>query len=643
MIQMIRPLLILWLCLSTSASFAKVFPIEAFSQLPDVSGLTLSPDGKHLAALVRVNVDGLRGTALTLYNLETATNKTLTVSENEKYRMDRAIWANDSTILIAARFPYTRYGTKVIESRLIKVDVKTGEIKPTLPSTFLRRQSYLPVNQSNIVSLSPDNPNEILLGARFTPSTATQVYRIDLKKSTVRSVQRAKSDVWDWIVDRQNNIRIAEQFEDTTTTYLHRNSKDDEWEPLYSYEALSADELVILGFDQDPDVIYYSKYHNDKYAIFKTNLSEGFEAEELVYSDENYDVYGGLVYSYKSEQVIGLYHGFGEPLTFWSTEHKNLQKSIDKALPNTQNAIIDMSRDERKVVIMSNADNDPGVYYVWDRDKGTMRGVAERYGSLDPAKLSSPEFISYTARDGVEIEAVLTKPIVPSDDPLPTIIFPHGGPISHDAGGFDVWTQYFANKGFAVLQMNFRGSSGYGFNFMAQGLDNWGGTMQLDVEDGTQWLIDQGISDPNRICIVGASYGGYAALMEAAADNQLYQCAVSFAGVTDLPDLLSSERGFISYQVAKKMIGDDRAELKRRSPTQLAEQINIPVLLVHGDKDRVVDAKHSRKMARALKRANKPHSYLELENGTHYLTNEENRMAFFYAMDEFLDAHLGTQ
>jgi dipeptidyl aminopeptidase/acylaminoacyl peptidase len=189
--------------------------------------------------------------------------------------------------------------------------------------------------------------------------------------------------------------------------------------------------------------------------------------------------------------------------------------------------------------------------------------------------------------------------------------------------------------------MNFRGSSGYGHDFMQAGLKNWGLAMQDDVEDGTRWLIEQGISDPKKICIVGASYGGYAALMGAIKSPELYQCAVSFAGVTDIAYLVRSSRRYTNYEVVKEQIGSNSRELKKRSPLHNAEQLNIPSLLIHGTKDRSVKVQHSRRMHKALAKLDKDVKYVELDDGTHYLSNNEHRLRAFEEMDVFLGRYLG--
>ena len=459
-----------------------------------------------------------------------------------------------------------------------------------------------------------------------------------MAKKNPRKIQNIKEHVFSWRTDRQHRLRIAIESHGTKNTILTKDIDQDNWRVLWNYESLSEDAITPLGFDIDPNILYYRAYHNDYLAVFKVDITDPNLQEELVYSDESYDVNGSLIYSQKNKKVIGVRSSSEGGYTFWDEDYLLMKRSLDKALPKTDNVFYSMSEDENRLVVLSTSAVDSGTYYIWDRSQHSLKLLAFRYKSLDPENMIEKEQISYKARDGLEIEGFLTRPN--KNGPQPTIIFPHGGPISYDGDGFDYWTQFFANRGYTVLQMNFRGSSGYGFDFMESGLKNWGLNMQTDIEDGTRWLIEEKISDANNICIVGASYGGYAALMEAANNSDLYQCVVSFAGVTDLPYLVKSYAWFTNYEVVKKQIGSDKNSLSERSPVNRASEINIPVLLVHGSKDRTVRIQHSRRMRDKLKRAKKDFSYIEQEGGDHYLSNQQQRIQLFKEMDKFLNANL---
>ncbi len=358
-----------------------------------------------------------------------------------------------------------------------------------------------------------------------------------------------------------------------------------------------------------------------------------------MHAHPNYDVQGGLIYSSLKQKVVGTTYNDNGGYTFWDEEYQAFQRGLNKALPDTKNYIYDMSDDERRYLVLATSDIESGTFYLGNRDEGSLVPIARRYEKLDATVMRPKKSLSYKSRDGLDIQAFLT---LPNDQDVahPTLIFPHGGPISYDDGGFDYWTQFFANRGYAVLQMNFRGSDGYGFDFMQAGLQNWGQEMQNDVEDGARWLIEQGIADQQQMCIVGASYGGYAALMGAVRSPDLYRCVVSFAGIGDVVDLVRSYRRYQNYEVVKQQVGDDFSELRKNSPAEYAEQFQAPVLLIHGTKDRSVKVQQSREMDRALRRANKNVTYLELEDGNHFLGNSEHRLQTFQAIDDFLSQYL---
>ena len=300
------------------------------------------------------------------------------------------------------------------------------------------------------------------------------------------------------------------------------------------------------------------------------------------------------------------------------------------------------SDDRNRYIIFAENSSTPGSFYLGDKKLGTLNEIAHSYPALANVELPPKKAFFYKARDGLDIEAFLTLPEGKNKN-LPTIIFPHGGPIAADGEkGFDYWTSFFANRGYAVVQMNFRGSTGYGYDFMKAGLGQWGGQMQEDVEDATYWAIKEGIADPDRICIVGGSYGGYAALM-GAATSDLYKCSVSFAGVSDLLYLLDGSRRYGGEEGLRILLGDkSRSELKEISPVNLADQIKIPVLLVQGDDDSRVLLKHGEAMRDAMEETGVDYIYIQQEDSDHFLTLKKNRLQFFEETEKFLQKHIGN-
>ncbi len=620
---------------------AEVLPVKYFAGLPDVTDVALSPDGQHVASLNKVDLKRAQGSTLMVTNVKTGKSKSLVFTkDNEKYiRWVR--WGNNTKILAGMAYYSQRYNTKTVETRLLIVDINSGKIRSAITDKTIKKLSDSPQFQDSILDMLRDDKDNFLLQMGNGRHHDQRVYKVSLERKRNTLVHLSEKDVIDWFTDQQHNLRVGLTRKNTSYKVIHTNPGKKKWKTLWEFESFSKDQVWPIGFSEDPNCLYVQARHEGRNAIFKVDLTDPNLSKELVYANEKYDVSGSLVYSKVANKVVGINVSDGVGYVFWDEERRKFMDRINKGLPNTENHLISMSDDERKYIIFADNDTDPGAYYLGDRDKGTLSVFAERYQNLDPRDMAEKELVRYQARDGVEIEGYLTLPVSHQEgEKHPTIIFPHGGPISLTGPGFDYWTQFFANQGYAVLQMNFRGSWGYGYNFMAAGIQKWGLKMQDDIEDGTKWMIDQGFSKLDSICIVGASYGGYAALMGAIKSKGLYQCAVSFAGVTDLDFLVNAARKYTNHKVVKAQVGDKKRDREKRSPIERVEDIDIPVLLIHGDRDRTVGVSHSRKMYKSLKKHKKSVRYVELEEGSHYLKNNKNRIATFQAMADFLEANL---
>lgn len=636
MSTLLRLAAVILLCLGLPVQAQKL-PTEAFASLPDVSQIKLSPDGKQALVLVKVENPNASGSLIRLFDLEKRDIKDLMFSDNEKYKITSLEWANNKQALLWAHFPAVRYGTPVIETRILRLDVKTGETLHILPQKFMKRLKFIPNIMSNVVDMLPHDDEHILMSmAGLSENLDTAVIKVSLKgKGLVKVIQHPRTDIYQWLTDSQENVRIAIKREDNETkfTILEQSEAGADLRELWQFEAFSDQQVWPLAFGKDKNILYVEALYKGKNAIYKVDLTDKSLTRELVYYNSNYDVSTDIRRSHKTGEVVGVGR------EFWQPELKQLQAELDQLLPNTKNYLTSFSADENRYIVISTSDTDAGSFLIGDKKAKSLNHLAYRYTALAPNLMAKKQLVKYEARDGLEIEGYVTLPQGEIMD-LPTIIFPHGGPISHDTDGFDYWAQFLANRGYAVFQMNFRGSSGYGHDFMVKGLNGWGQAMQDDVEDGTRWLIDQGIANKDKICIVGASYGGYAALMGSIKTPELYQCAVSFAGVTDIEYLVDSRKRFGNYEIVKKQLGSDKKLMRQYSPINHVEKITKPVLLVHGSDDRIVKVKHSRAMEKAMKRADKSVQYVEIDEGDHFLLNNQHRLATFKAIEQFLAEHL---
>lgn len=621
------------------AADATELPVQAFASAPTIDMLKLSPDGSKLSMIQTLDTDKQQLVLLKVVDIDTGENKFLLKADSRELTILSVVWANNRQLLMKAAYASHRYGTPVTETRLVVIDADTGKNNSVVRGQLERKLVRTPQFQSNIVSLIPEDEHNILLALDgFTYGVGTSVVKINLKSGFAEIVANSRENLIDWVADRQHNPRIAIFRDDLRYQIKEKIADSHEFRELWQFDALSEDAIWPIGFDADPQLLYVSAYHEGRKAIFRVNLAQQQLKLELVKADANYDVAADVTYSWQENKIIAIANEYVD------AKYLKFQQALDNALPDADNYIVSMSHDQNRYIVLSSSQTHAGAYLLGDRKEKSMDYLLPKFGQLTPELMVAKQKINYQARDGLNIEGYLTTPLGyqqgEAAGTLPTIIFPHGGPISFDDDGFDYWTQFFANRGFAVLQMNFRGSHGYGFDFMQMGLQGWGLQMQDDVEDGTRWLINKGIADPKRICIVGASYGGYAALMGVVKTPDLYQCAVSFAGVTDVEALVKSHRRYTNYEVVKKQLGDDFDLLEQRSPVNHVDKIQVPVLLVHGTKDRSVPVKQSVAMYKALKSENKDVQYIELEDGDHYLSTNSHRLQTFQAMDSFLKQYL---
>lgn len=619
-------------------------PVNAFASLPVLAQVQISPSGEHLAFIQ--NLGGK--TYLVTQRIAGQELHILLEADNNKYFMDRFVWVNSERLLVSTYFPEIRRAVKTIERRLIAVnrdgtDLK-GDIIKIRPS--LRDIPYSPQIQDTILGIIPNDPRYVLIALDLDMRNLPDVYKLDVYSGQVEQIQRNLGGIYQWIADRAGEVRIGYGWDKTVVHIAVKPPASAKWLTLAEYDVARSDGTKVpmwpLGFEADPRFLYVLGAYEGRAAVFKVDLLNPQFPRQLVSADPQYDIEARLIYAPWLGKVVGLsYEADSTKSIYWDEQVQRLQARIDRSLPKRINTIINSSAAGRRHVIASESAVHPPQFYVMDEDTNRISNVANTYPQLPRDQLVELKEIAFKARDGWNLRGYLTVPTGRDPRNLPTILFPHGGPASRDTKRFDYWTQFFASRGWAVLQVNFRGSSGYGNRFLTAGFKRWGLEMQDDLTDGVEWLVQQGIADPKKICIVGASYGGYAALMGAAKTPDLYRCAVSFAGVSDLRDLLREKMSYLGYEIGwERQLGawwDDRRRLKETSPVNHAEKIRIPLLIMHGAEDRVVPVQQSRDMVDALKIAGaRSVRYVELPLGDHHLSREEDRLQVFIEMNRFL-------
>ena len=453
---------------------------------------------------------------------------------------------------------------------------------------------------------------------------------VDTRTLRATSVEPPNKQASGYMTDRRGNVRLMAVVERDGGTrgkltgrvkYFYRLPGSRDWRTLVDYQKEAFDPEAI---DADLNALYALKKKNGRMALYRLAL-DGTMKETLIAEHPRYDI-AGVVRSGDAQRVIG-YRVYGEKrdVFYFDPEFDALAASLKKALPNLPNiTFADSTSDGRKLLIFAGSDQDPGRFYVLDRQAKAMNEIMLARPELEGRTLAEMKPVTIPGSDGVTIPAYLTLP--PGKDPknLPAVVMPHGGPGSRDYWGFDWLSQFFAARGYAVIQPQFRGSTGYGDVWKNENaLKNWRAAM-TDVASSARWLAAQGIANPARMAIFGWSYGGYAALMSAETNPELYKAVVAVAPVTDFAMLKEDVRNYTSSLIVEDMIGTG-PEVSRGSPLKNAEKIRVPVLLVHGDKDVNVDVRHSTKMYETLKALGKEAEYLRYEGLDHQLPDPKAR------------------
>ncbi|MCU0302509.1 MAG: S9 family peptidase [Thermoanaerobaculales bacterium] len=619
--------------------------VEAFARLPEYVDMDLSPDGTRLAAIVNRNGETV------VYTRSVADSKInpLVSTDNHTYRINWIRWANNDYLAISLRFPsqvLAARGADYMSSRMMIVKWNDpSTIRPLF--TPAEDAPFIPQFQDRVVDWLADEDDWIALAIDLDQPGSLSLYRFRISKEERKVLHAAsRGRIVDWVLDEDHVPRVYVNLDKAEYRVFYRRAGEDSYSLGWKYEALSDQEVTPLGFSSDPNLLYVTAYKDGFRALFSVDLARSDLPMTLVHARSRSDVSERLIRSVWRGGAVGVLSPTDESsYHLWDTEYAAFDAAINRALPDTRNYIVDMSDDGEIYLLYVISGDSPGRYFYGNRSTKQVSVIASSYPMLDGLDLPEMKRVEYTARDGTEIEAFLTLPAGAGEKRLPTILFPHGGPISATTDHFDYWTQFFANRGYAVFQMNFRGSSGYGYDFLKSGLKGWGLQMQDDISDGLSWLIEEGVTDPGRVCIVGGSYGGYAALMGAVKSPTSYRCAVSFAGISDIEMLVKNSKQYSDHEVVERMVGDlktDREQMRSTSPRRQAEKIVIPVLLAHGSDDRVVPIEQSEVMAEALEKAGKTVKFMVFEGGDHYLSKEQHRLSFFRIMDLFLAQHLAT-
>lgn len=622
------------LALAFGTAHAAPPPIEAFARIPAIRNVAVSPDAKQL---LFITGSGDYEAVVTAPTTFASAPKPIFASRPGDYELSWCGWANNKRILCGVSATMREAGLLYGISRLVGVDADGSNQKVLIQNSEAGRAQF----QDEILDWTPDEPDTVLmeLDAQLTGYPAIFELNVNNGRRSIRS--RDYYPIRSYATDGAGNVRFGYGYASNSTVlqYFARLDSQKKWMPLSKVKAFdNSDELIPIAIIPGTNRAFASGTYEGRDALWEMDLTDQTDPK-LVFSHPLVDAAHPILTP--DRQLIGIHYETDRPFVHYTDEPtRALVGVLNSALPSTFNYITDYSQDRQVYIIRASSDVE-WKYYLLRSGSDKIFRIEVAYPELDPKTLGRMRTIAYPARDGVEIPGYLTVPPGVRAENLPLIVMPHGGPIARDSWDFDFLRAFLVSRGYAVLQMNFRGSSGYGSKWYFDAHQDWGGLTYSDITDGTQWAIKQGIADPKRVCVVGWSFGGYAALLSAVRNGDLYKCSASIAGVSDLHDLLRESRYFSNRAFVKEQIGSMKEKLRQDSPLRHADKVNIPVFMIHGDRDIQVDVDHSRQMASALKSAGKPHQLIVLKDAGHSLRLKSERVTLLTELEKFLLQNLG--
>lgn len=612
-------------------------PAKAFGELPVGYDAAISPNGKELALIV--NVKGTYGVITQKIGGSSEKPWFLTLGPNIKPSYVK--WVNNHRFVVSVEKSEKHKNTPFTVGYLFTGDINTREGDLVVKSQDLFRQF-----NNRVVDWLEDDPEHILMAysdEEFDPYP--DIKKVNVATGRDKTIKRGQTGIEYWYADDNGVPRIGTgQTDRGNKRRIIYNTTTEKWNPIDEFPGLDA-ETPIFGMLKDGTELVIGDYRGkNTLGLYVYSLNQKQITRSLFHND-NYDA-SGVVLSKDGETVIGAKYTAESDKTELLGEYGTLLDKLKGKFPDYDIDYVDQTEDSRTVLVKMSAPYDPGGLYVYNSSDKLPSLLSNMYNNISQSDTGDVVSVKYTARDGQKIPAFVTLPPgQKSAKNLPFIVLPHGGPYARDSKRFDYLAQFFATRGYGVLQMNFRGSEGYGKAYAEAGRNNWI-VMQQDVEDGTRWLYEKGYADKSRTCIAGWSYGGYAALMGVSTDPDLYKCAIAMAALTDINDAkndLKKYRG--GRHAAKAFFGEamqDKDVRKANSPVHVAGNIKVPVFLAHGDLDENVQFDQFLRMKRALKKAGVKTTSMKFEEEDHYLSRQENREKFFVGMDKFLKEVNGT-
>lgn len=608
-------------------------PADDFAALPFMEGPRLSPDGTRVAS--RVAVDGVQ--YLTIAPLFGAARPNIIRAGDRDINWWR--WVNNDWLVIGIGDTVKFQGEDFYVRRALGISAVGAKMVP-----LAWREAAQ--GADDVVWIADDGTPRIRLALQKSIYLSDEgfwpeVIEIDVSTGKSKTVVRPHPQVGSWYADGSGTVRvgIGQTNEGRSMRLLYRDREGEGFDVIDRANSRKGQKLLLPSlFLGEPGQALAVDDRDGFDALYKLDLKT-MALGERVFGGAGYDV-DSIVADVAQGKLLGVGVTETAAKVHWlDADLGEMQAALDRAVPGRRATIVSMDKARERFLVHIGAADRPGTYFYVTAFGGKLQRLAHVNPRIGVGKLHPVRTIRYKARDGLEIPAVLTLPAGAAAKALPIVVMPHGGPFARDAEEWDWWSQFLADRGYAVVQPNYRGSSGYGTAFAEKGEGQWGLAMQDDLNDALAFLAGEGIADRKRAAMVGASYGGYAAMRAAQRDGALYRCAVAFSGVSDLPALLRYDGRFLNSGRGIDWLRKQAPNLREVSPINFPASFSIPILLVHGKKDQRVPVKQSRELADKLRKAGKSVEYVEQPEGDHHFSRQADRLQFLTALEAFLKQH----
>jgi dipeptidyl aminopeptidase/acylaminoacyl peptidase len=595
-------------------------PVADFFKNPEKTAFAISPDGKYISYLQPYK------DRLNIFVQNVDGNNVVRLTNDTSHNIAYYFWANNNELLYLKNLGgYSNLGLFAVK--------KDGT----------DNRSLIGYESSKIGLITPRAyNNDILIALNMRDSTVFDAYRMNITTGKLSLLVRNPGNITDFYADSSGKLRLALTSDGVDETLIYRKTESGDFSPVIKNNFKTS--INFLGFSKDSCIYILSNQNRDKKALVELNCNTGKEHREL-YSNPQVDVSEGGYSRSKNKMVFAGYESWKQERHYLDRDTKDMFGRLERLLPDNEIKITDQDSSGRKFIIRTYTDRNPGTYYLYTRDDNELKKLGEINSSIKQGEMAPMTPISYKSRDGLTINGYLTLPLNMPEKNLPVVVMPHGGPSMRNTWGYNSEVQFLANRGYAVFQVNFRGSTGYGKSFWIAGFKEWGGKIQDDITDGVRWLIKKEIADPDRIAIYGASFGGFSALHGLCFNPELYSCGASYSGLTNL---FTYVKGIPPYykpyqQMYFEMVGDpekDADYFRNTSPIFHTDRIKVPVLIAQGTKDPRVNVNETNQFVKELKKRKVPVTYILKEDERHFFKKPENRIEFYQQLEKFLENNL---